>query len=644
MKKLLAVILMLALLTGAMVALAEGAEPSAETVDRFCDVWVDEDMAVEIWYDEEGSAFYCSAVQGNGDGPSMIWVYNECRYDGQEDALHCEGGVRTSEIYDETAGELKSEVLAEGLSAVFAFSDGQDVIRWQDSEGLCEKYVLKRLADAETEDYLREAAAFEGRWGCGRATLDIVRDGDAWKAEITWGNSASECVQWVYSCIYDDYENRMDSVGPATKSVLTYGEDGEVAETSVEYEDGQASFVINDAGKLLWLDSKENAGEDMEFEYSDLPLEEEGTEINALIEQGSFIVQIPVPDEDDMGWIADDMAQDPSVVKLYDADVIGGTFVARYDPAGDGEVTVGVRHYARGIACDRAVSWDVQVEGGKVCAFTQRMDAVSPPEDEIDPYFVGEWLEDEKQLSALTVAKNPEMGWDVEIVSAMTHGAYVFKATVYYDCDRDGFVYDKGKYWETPITDSDEQTELGEPAVAGATGIFRFTGNEGAPRLSWTDDRDPEGITDFKRADSALTDVGHWAYYTFEGSGVAIRVPDDFVDVTDEPEPGIFYNCGNDHVTLKVTPTEDYFADRDQLMEHYNTAQDVVRATQIEINGVEMVYVLFSRDDARMCSVISPEGTTYQFEFLPADEEGEMQAQTMIESICSSADIPWEDQ
>ena len=220
------------------------------------------------------------------------------------------------------------------------------------------------------------------------------------------------------------------------------------------------------------------------------------------IENGSYVIRIPDP-EGDLGWLADDMAQDDFVVKLARAELVDGEFVVQYDPAGDGDVSVHVKHYT-GIACDRMYGWDLRVADGAVVEATGGSYTASGDPADSDPYLVGEWMEKDTQFTQMTIAKNEGgRAWDVEIASPMTHGAYIFKTTIYYDCELHSFVYDKGKYWEVPITDSEEETELGEAKVAGTTGRFVFTGDTENLLLSWYDDQRPEEEIVFERMEAA---------------------------------------------------------------------------------------------------------------------------------------------
>ena len=225
--------------------------------------------------------------------------------------------------------------------------------------------------------------------------------------------------------------------------------------------------------------------------------------IECAIEDGSYVIRIPDP-SGDLGWVADDMAQDDSVVKLDGAELVDGAFVVRYAPVGDGDVSVHVRHYT-GIACDQLYGWDLKVQDGAVLESTGGFYTASPNTAEQDEFLAGEWLEDGTQFAQMTVAMNESgRGWDVEVVSPMTHGAYVFKTTIYYDCELDAFVYDKGKFWEVPVTDSEGDVELGEAAVAGTCGSFTLEADGQDLLLTWYDDQSPEGAVLFRRFDEEV--------------------------------------------------------------------------------------------------------------------------------------------
>ena len=366
-------------------------------------------------------------------------------------------------------------------------------------------------------------------------------------------------------------------------------------------------------------------------------------EIKNQIENDSYVISIPVEDGD-QGWYADPLEEKDGIVKLAEAGIVDGFFTAKYEAVSDGDATVTIRHFYTGTACDQVMTWDLHVEGGVIQEATGGSNAMTIPEDDqemLTPYISGEWAEAETQFSLMTVAENPELGWDVEIVSPVSHGAYVFKTTMYSDCEK-GFVYDKGKYWDVPVTDSEEEPELGEAKVAGTTGSFTFDGDENSLKLVWQDDQRPDETIVFERMDadvSASVDTADWKYYTFEGSSVAMKIPADFEDVG-EPAPGVTYNCRNADVLLQVQIMDGDFKDRDMLMEYLNNQEYIIRATQIEFNGVELVYAEGGDDGAQVYAVISPEGTTYEFVFIPQSENGDDVIQAITETICHSDEIP----
>lgn len=361
---------------------------------------------------------------------------------------------------------------------------------------------------------------------------------------------------------------------------------------------------------------------------------DEQAKINCLIDEGGYVVQIDDP-EGDLGWVFE--SEDEDIVALYDANLIEDTFVARFEPAQDGEATVTARHYT-GIACDALYTWDLVVEGGAIAECTGGSTAMSPAEEEIDPWVSGEWIERDTQFTALTIEKNPERGWDVEAASPLTHGAFIFKATVCYDCDVEGFVYDKGKFWDVPITEDDAEIELGEAKVAGSTGTFVFGGASiEAATLTWHDDGWPEDVVFVRAEPDGEDDDG--AYYTFEGSGVAMKLPADFQFAEGEPVPNVFFEAFNDDVLLQVQPVEGDYADLDALMEHFNGLETVVRSEMVSFNGVDLVYSEGADDDAMIYSLVSTEGTSYAFVFIPQNEDGANAILRIISTVCPSDNI-----
>lgn len=259
MKRFVLSLMTAALLCLSMTCLAE-AKPDAATIDRFTDVWVDDAVAVEIWY--EDGMFHCRAVLGDGSDTSTVVRYETCRYDAEADALECAGGTRAIEHYDEAVQALISDVQAEDLSATLAF-DAQGRMIWDDCEGIARDFTLLRLSDAEELDYRAQASVFLGRWVCDRAVIEFTEDNEAYRAFITWGSDYRSRAEWRYACVYDDMENVMEGTG--TMANVTYGEDGQEVSREVLYEDGRAAFAIKD-GRLIWNDMKENAGSGMAFE------------------------------------------------------------------------------------------------------------------------------------------------------------------------------------------------------------------------------------------------------------------------------------------------------------------------------------------------------------------------------------------
>ncbi len=226
--------------------------------------------------------------------------------------------------------------------------------------------------------------------------------------------------------------------------------------------------------------------------------EEAGTVVTGTIEDGCYVLTVKLDPADAGEWQADEMAQDQSVVKLAASGAEDGVFTARYEPTGDGDVSVALRHMSGHGVCDEMHTFDLRVKDGKVAEATGGSYTASPDEAEVDPYFSGEWREKDTQFTVLNAARKAEGGWEIEIMSPLSHGAWLIRATAYYDCDYDAFVYADGvKYDLLP----DEEAPEKETAN-GLWGTLRFAGTEEDLQLEWYDMESMNGGTLlFDRAD-----------------------------------------------------------------------------------------------------------------------------------------------
>ena len=215
----------------------------------------------------------------------------------------------------------------------------------------------------------------------------------------------------------------------------------------------------------------------------------DGNTIECSLENGSYVIRIPAG-PDDEGWRAVE-TEEGSAVKLRGAEYADGAFTAVYDPAGDGEATVTLKHYYNALACDQVLTWDLAVQDGKIQDCTGGSNTMFLREDEAGFPILGEWLEADTQFTQMTVAQNENGGWDVWIASPLTHGAYVFTATMYFDCDGEIFRYNNGALYNVPITEEPEE-DLGDPIAQDIAGtlIMEEYGEDGIA-FHWVNEGEP---------------------------------------------------------------------------------------------------------------------------------------------------------
>ena len=121
----------------------------------------------------------------------------------------------------------------------------------------------------EDPDWQNPVMNFVGEYQSGRAHAVVECLGkDEALITIQWGGSASETAQWLIIGRLDTETLTIEYSGCA-KSILTYGEDGEVLSESVEYEDGTGTIVFHyEENSFTWHEDQSVYEEDLVFEWA----------------------------------------------------------------------------------------------------------------------------------------------------------------------------------------------------------------------------------------------------------------------------------------------------------------------------------------------------------------------------------------
>ena len=195
-------------------------------------------------------------------------------------------------------------------------------------------------------------------------------------------------------------------------------------------------------------------------------------EIIGSIVDGSYTLLVHA-EPGDTGWTLDSTEELEAVLAIAEAVYTDEGYFARLVPVHDGTATVRLLHQD-GFITDRVYAFDLLVKDGAVRESTGGSYAASPSEEEQDPYLSGEWVEKDTQFTRMTITKNTVRGWNVEISSPLTHEAYIFKATIRYDCAQEAFAYNDGEQYDAPVETSEETGTPGEPVCTGESGRIQF--------------------------------------------------------------------------------------------------------------------------------------------------------------------------
>ena len=269
-KKIAAIILAAALCLGSA-ALAE--ETPGVTPEDFMGEWVDLDGTCNIDITEHTDGEIIDGYVVNVHMPVIAeesysyvtWAYG-CVWDDETQTLKSISRVTGKGDYEPDSEEEITDSNLDYTAAAFSF-DEEGRLTWNDENESADDGLRFVRPIGWGEAYMpAEAAAFEGVWQCDRASIAMYWEEEGFKVLITWGSSAWEHTEWEYSCFYHDEDHTLVSMPFGTRTEVVYDENGEQTSVAEVYNDGEAVFSLDEEGKLIWLDEKENAGDGMRFE------------------------------------------------------------------------------------------------------------------------------------------------------------------------------------------------------------------------------------------------------------------------------------------------------------------------------------------------------------------------------------------
>ena len=110
-------------------------------------------------------------------------------------------------------------------------------------------------------------ALYDSRWFSENAYVDITPQDGEFKVQVRMGDSYEGGYCWEYSTVFNPETKRLETVRPAVKFRTAYLDQGgyDLVETIYEKE-VKTWFELDDQGRLVWVDSEEDAGKGITFE------------------------------------------------------------------------------------------------------------------------------------------------------------------------------------------------------------------------------------------------------------------------------------------------------------------------------------------------------------------------------------------
>ena len=127
---------------------------------------------------------------------------------------------------------------------------------------------FQALAETTESDYTYypESEDFVGEWYAGDYELEIVHmldDYTLFSCIVSrYDADGINGERWIYdTCAYDGIGEALTDPGTGMRFTIVLDENGDLVSNEQIYDDGSASFALDDEGRLIWTDFKETPGE-----------------------------------------------------------------------------------------------------------------------------------------------------------------------------------------------------------------------------------------------------------------------------------------------------------------------------------------------------------------------------------------------
>jgi chemotaxis protein histidine kinase CheA len=172
-------------------------------------------------------------------------------------------------VAEEAATEAVAATVAEEAAtetAAEAVSEGTEAAPEATAEAVAEGTEEAEAPAAKYADEHPGVVAFDSIWVTddGAAVVNLGVRTDGVEVVVVKKTGEKEWLSWEYLPAYDDEKKILVSTGNGMKSTNVEDADGNVS-AKYEYEDGSATFSLDENGDLIWKDEKEDAGAGLAF-------------------------------------------------------------------------------------------------------------------------------------------------------------------------------------------------------------------------------------------------------------------------------------------------------------------------------------------------------------------------------------------